>query len=303
MSKKKIIILVIALIIIVPVIFFGTIIYSGIRQSAFLAGNHTVQEKYNFCNSKKSLKDECFLSMVTISDDGGKKLSPDYAMICSSISAIGSKNACFLFLAKSIKDKSFCDKVEDAYYKDACQRLSRTEQESNSIFAPFIVESFNVNDVELKNIDLQSRIPNSTLDLGTGKVMVISGKRVIYQSTKLSGKNASLKLMIEDFANDDYSKAVDYVITKMHEQYSKNQTNDKTQILNYLDHEIYITKEKDTISDGVYSGTIGVGNILFPEYNIIVTAYFFDTPFYGVDLVSPENTMKKIVDNVIKNKK
>lgn len=304
MNKKRVlktILIIIALIIIISVIFIGSICYQGAKQGKFLAENHTVQEKINFCSKKTRLKDDCLMSAIMFSVEikNGADLSMEDEKICFMISDSGKRNACYVFLAKTIKEDSLCSNVEDDYYKDVCISLSKKQQETASLYRPYTVDSYNINKQNLELIDLQERTPNSYLDLGSGKVLVISGKRAIYKSEELPDDTATLKLHAEEFSPSDYAKAVESIVIKQHEGYQNNPNHNETKKINYKNHEIYLTEQTSYNNDKIYSGSVAVGNVLFPEDNIIVTIYFFDTLYYNVDEISFDDFMKKLTENVI----
>lgn len=289
------------MIFIIAVIFIGSIVYQGAKQGKFLAENHTVQEKIDFCSKKSKLKNDCLMSAIMFSVDikNGANLSTEDERICSLISDSGKKNACYVLLAKTIKEDFLCSNISDDYYKEVCISLSKKQQEVASLYRSYTIDSYSIDGQNLELIELQERTPNSYLDLGSGKLLVISGKRAIYKSEELPNDASSLKLHAEEFASSDYSKAVESIVINQHDGYQENPNYNETKKLNYRDHGIYLTEQKNYKNDNAYSGSIAVGNVLFPKHNIIVTIYFFDTLYYDIDEISFDGFMKKLIDNVI----
>ena len=278
-KRKNIIVALVAIVIIVIIFLFIRSIlieFSTIKnnQKMFLEEKHSTEEKYNFCNKQKYLRDECFFEIINhFSENENNNLSFDDSIICSSISATNLKNKCEIFISK---------------------------------YEPFTPDSYQFRDNNLEITKLRNIPHNSSQETGPladGNLFIVSGKMAKYRDINLLDDIDSLVVYAEEFTSKDYSKAIEYIVVKTNEELSSERDENKTQKLNYLDHEIYFTNNSGVSGYGEEdSETAGIGSILFPEYNIIVTVYFYNTPYYGVDLISFEDFMKKVTYNIVDSK-
>lgn len=172
------------------------------------------------------------------------------------------------------------------------QKQGWGQYEQDPVFQPFVIRLYgDIGGQGYWRTEFDAVNEPFDLTFDNVTIPVKAGRRVVY--TMGSDGPAAFKLHAE-IANTDFENFKSLYL----QSFTFPDTDVKA--WEYHNHALRLVRSQydpEDTTDG-YQGTAALGNVFFPEKNIVVTIYFFDTPYYGKPLPAMEQIMEKLVDNV-----